>query len=112
MDPILLDAIEYNGGGINTLLNRGAVKSVQRGYWGDSLNTDTAKTKYIEINAVDPEKCELFAVVSGNEGGSSGAQYMRNPRIGLTLETNRIAVTNHGSDFCSIGVDWQIIEFY
>lgn len=48
MDTIIYDKIdevqgkvEYNGGGINTLLNRGAVKSVQRGYVTISARGDT-----------------------------------------------------------------------
>lgn len=62
MDVIIKDAIdnlmaqaEYNWGGINTLLNRGAVKSVQRGS-GQLSKSSNITNMTISISAVNLEK--------------------------------------------------------
>lgn len=113
MDVIIKDAIddlmaqaEYNGGGIEALLNGRVVKSVQRGVTG-TLNENTV----ININAIDANKSLLIYYV--------GTTYMNNAYQALaaynaTLTDNAISITvvSGGSTAYDRRLSWQVIEFY
>lgn len=99
------------GGGINTLLNRGAVKSVQRGYV--SISTSGGGTsQHINISAVDPNKA-IVAVSS--EMTNSGDVVAEVVAYNLTSTGFQIkARHNFGASSQKLGIfaSWQVIEFY
>lgn len=102
MDPILLDAIEYNGRGINTLLSRGAVKSVQRGTFNQG---DSPTTVQIPISPINPDKSLLVLI---DNGYISGYQETRSTH---TLNANYILLNGLVSSWYPY-ISWQVIEFY
>ena len=115
MDPILLDAIEYNGGGINTLLNRGAVKSVQRGFFETTIpfSDDNAIETDISISTIVPSKSICFVSADFVDMKGDGAAVntlvkevnATNIKIRLKMQPNIMA---NNQAF----VSWQVIEFY
>lgn len=105
----LLLKIEYNGGGIdsllgNALLNAGSmVKSVQRGFTKKSLNSNE-ETILATINEVNIEKSILIC----NSSISASTVQM----INFYLKDSRTIAVH-----CTLGVNgcgyaWQVIEFY
>lgn len=111
MDPILLDAIEYNGGGISQLLNKGAVKSVQRGYAEFGYDETTSGSGSIPISAVDASKCLLtIRDASATDGTINIENFVK-----YTLSSSAISYTVAKAQYGRITdlfVDWQVIEFY
>ena len=108
MDPILLDAIEYNGGGINTLLNRGAVKSVQRGVFTKAA-TGTGVYHTVSISTINPDKALVLV------GAVETETVVYNPEI-ITTElsaeslTMQIRLGYNGTK--NVKGSWQVIDFY
>ena len=104
MDPILLDAIEYNGGGINTLLNRGAVKSVQRGVISGTIGP--GKPLKANISKVDIDKTLFWFDYKGDMQYGSG--------FSVSLNQNGESVDLNKSTYGEVGASlwWQVIEFY
>lgn len=100
----ILSAIEYNGGGILELKNKGAVKSVQRGRAEISeLKFQTSKN--IPISSVDINKA--FLILDGERPDSYASS------TEITLTTSSIFVKNdESSSSKSISFRWQVVEFY
>lgn len=126
MDVIVMDkledmqsVIEYNGGGISTLLtdtttlknaattlqndatvlkNKGVIKSVQRGFHGYHYNNQSSHT--IQISEIDPSKSFLFMIAPGYT-----------TRFSWTLNSTNIQFNNHGTQGES-DIAWEIVEFY
>ena len=104
MDPILLDAIEYNGGGINTLLNRGAVKSVQRGIFANQdLSHSEERLPIVQVNQ-DKSVLLTELTYSGNAAGAGSTS--------VYLENGQNVVLKHQGSNMKTSLSWQVIEFY
>ena len=123
MDPILLDAIEYNGGGINTLLSRGAVKSVQRGVaqgtatsvFGSNYNHYGSTT--INFSQIDAAKAMAFATAMCGYDTQAHCEYSFNPIItSLNNSSMQIKTCLTGYDASDtdypVKIYWTVIEFY
>ena len=112
MDPILLDAIEYNGGGITTLLNRGAVKSVQRGS-GQLFNATSVKKQKLSISPVNLEKSVLIISFFGAFVSAGVSIYMT---AFADLTDSETIILNYyntcPNKYGAIGYTWTVIEFY
>lgn len=115
MDAILLDAIEYNGGGINTLLNKGAVKSVQRGifnYHGSGTASGLIKVENIAtFSRVDVSKSVLISEVGSDDFGTSKALYYRSVELTESGINLYFQSKSMGYSYDVYG-SWQVIEFY
>lgn len=97
---------EYNGGGIETLLNGRVVKSVQRGKT-DSLSVEKNNPKMIPISAINVSKSVLVI-----NHASSGV-YIAG--LGIELYQDYIYLTmNNSSNDAGVKLvfSWQVIEFY
>lgn len=97
-------------GGINTLLNRGAVKSVQRGVLTGQKNLQNQKwINLTTISPVDTAKAMLnvcCTLVSGTKAYSQFAYQLNGDKI-------QIYFYNGGSgDYAMMIFSWEIIEFY
>ena len=117
MDAILYDAIKYNGGGINSLLNRGTVKSVQKGESASEIsipkNTNDFYSYYINISPVDLSKAILVSDFwNSNHSGEDIVEL-----LSVVLENNRIHIklrninVSYDETITLYGA-WQVIEFY
>ena len=103
MDTIVYDAVqdvkavaEYNGGGIETLLNGRVVKSVQRGvYAGDTTNGTVA----IPISEINSSKSVLL--VNGVPEGDR-----------CSLSNSSILCEEDGGRLAHFYLGWQVVEFY
>lgn len=98
----LNEGIEYNGGGITTLLGKGCVKSVQRGTFNKSNSSSTIQ---ISISPINPDKSLLVLIDNGFQTTS------QNTRATYTLNANYILVNSPASSWYSY-ISWQVIEFY
>lgn len=106
----ILSSCEYNGGGINTLLenallNAGSVvKSVQRGYSALTGLPSSTKKVTTTINNVNPDKCLVTIDTSGSE----------NARMTNFELTNNTLIIHFDHDPSRYGLycSWQITEFY
>ena len=93
-------------GGIDTLLGKGVVKSVQRGV---ITRTNEGALTSIPISTIDPEKAVAVVTMNGKDyhfGYDVIATY--------SLEANQIAFSfarGTGSD-SKVCISWQVIEFY
>ena len=97
----LNEGLEYNGGGIETLLNGRVVKSVQRGVFSSRSITANKWNTLANISSVDSSKSFLLVTLTSVGYGTSC--YYR-------LSNNKIEVYCTGS---SLGAgDWQVVEFY
>lgn len=101
-NEIIYDALEYNGGGINTLLNGRVVKSVQR---GDAFITN-GQDNYIEIFSIDVSKSILLVswAVASNFENHTGIR-------GRIVSSTQI-VLNGANTYKSGMASWQVVEFY
>lgn len=108
----LSDDIDYYGGGINALLAKSAVKSVQRGIANfTSTQQSGIQTHEITIATIDPSKA--FCIVGYDSG--SNAMFVSSATIrGYQLSADKITVTySAGSDeTANFYIPWQVIEFY
>lgn len=119
MDVIVMDklediasSIEYNRGGINTLLenallNAGSVvKSVQRGT-ANITGAYEEKTTNISIGTVNVSKSVLIvnSIVDKVDWGSSSDN-----SLCFSLQSGKIVCTSF--DFVKTWIDWQVVEFY
>ena len=99
----LNEGIEYNGGGITSLLGKGCVKSVQR---GSNVNITVSNNKVVAtISKVNTAKSVLI---------HSQIQNSNSYNAGLTLDssgTKILCVMSSGS-LSSQDFAWQVIEFY
>lgn len=101
--------VEYNGGGIETLLNGRTIKSAQRGV-ANFVGADVVPkggTKYINISSVNVSK-SLCVIDTGR------ISYYENTALTYALESNRIVISNPRADGSSVAayISWQVIEFY
>lgn len=119
MDTIVYDAVqdvkavaEYNGGGIETLLNGRVVKSVQRGHLRKT-GLKTNNTFDIPISSVNPDHALLLQ--------DTFIRYNADPAWAVsiygegTLSSDKITIKiNADSSYGAIdaGVVWQVVEFY
>lgn len=117
MDAVLMDRLEnilssceYNGGGINTLLenallNAGSVvKSVQRGLSNVKINSGQTAS-VAAINRVNLKKSVLicnFNMYTSSNGGYCAVYLDSSTSIKVAADTG----------YPSIEIDWQVIEFY
>jgi hypothetical protein len=91
---------------LDTLLSRGCVKSVQKG-WSKGKYSDGNRT--INISSVTPSKCLVILKDSVNSS-SSGKQY---GSLLLSLSSTQLSITANGySDGDEYSTSWQVIEFY
>ena len=121
MDTIVYDAVqdvkavaEYNGGGIEALLGKGVVKSVQRGT-GFSFQTQS-DTDYgygtVTISNVDVSKTIL--IYDGYTVSTQGHDL----QVTAKLNSGSISITTMSGawmgtlNFSSQSWNWQVIEFY
>ena len=115
MDEIigtLKPLIEYNGGGINSLIEnleqvqedttaikaKGVVKSVQRGFC--SYHASNTSSHTIPISAIDPDKSFLFVIAPGYS-----------TRFSWTLNSTSIQF-NKQSTSGESDIAWEVVEFY
>lgn len=103
----LNEGIEYNGGGITSLLGKGCIKSVQRGVL-NSQAFSGGQTFSIPISQIDAEKGVLISEVNGR-GNTSG----NFPFTSISLSGNTIILKNEDTRYNStITCSWQVVEFY
>ena len=115
----LNEGIEYNWGGINTLLNNSllnaesVVKSVQRGVSTFSFNSGHLYYE-IPISAINTSKSILVAnIETANLGAGSGGVF---PGY-VELESGKIKLNHQdgaGGYYTTVDVyfSWQVIEYY
>lgn len=91
-------------------MNKGVVKSVQRGKQESTINGEALKTLTIYISEVDISKS--FVLIKSIVGFAKGSI----DAIGeLSSNTLKIIFTNIGSygmGGSPVYIDWQIVEFY
>lgn len=122
MDSILLDAIEYNGGGINTLLNKGCIKSKQEGMIFEmsipyNITNETKDFLITNIGTVNSQKCILNSVFREGSRTNSSGRVMRwsYPIIkddGIYLRISSLEDMNFSGSMDIDGLYWSVIEFY
>ena len=110
----LNEGIEYNGGGITSLLGKGVVKSVQRGETEVTALADEARDASIPIAAIDPSKAIVSTdyTVRGERG--NGVQASEFAVKGLQSDSIVLRV-RHKDNYSGGGiftVYWQVTEFY
>ena len=107
----LNEGIEYNGGGITSLLGKGCVKSVQRGS-GQLSNSSSLTNKIISISTVDLKKSALvitfFCQFSTANNNYSIAFADLTASDEITIKYRCQPSQNYGQ----IGYTWTVIEFY
>ena len=94
---------------LNELINKGVIKSIQRG---------VTTTSSIAINEVNPEKCLVIlnnghlcynrSNMDSNAYGSILSSLTSNT---LTITTNYLTVSS-GTYIGASNISWQVIEFY
>lgn len=102
----LNEGIEYNGGGIDTLLNGRIVKSVQRGKTSPLL-VETVNSKTIPISAINLSKSVLII--------NYMSTYDAIDNFGVELYQDYIHLTMNnpsGNYRDTLVFSWQVIEFY
>ena len=116
------DKVEYNGGGINTLLEdvaqlqddataikaKGVVKSVQRGVY--NANVDTGSGVIIaNISQVDTSKSVLICNIESWDSYDGDRK-----QLAVTLQPDKIVmdVYTGSADRDMVCISWQVIEFY
>lgn len=123
MDSILLDAIEYNwGGGINTLLSKGCIKSKQEGMIFEmsipyNITNETKDFLITNIGNVNSQKCILNSVFKEGSRMNSSGRVMRwsYPIIkddGIYLRISSLENMNFSGSMDIDGLYWSVIEFY
>lgn len=105
----ILSSCEYNGEGISSLLNKGCIKSVQRGI-KDLIKASSAGTHLIDISTISPEKAliEVTCALNNNSTWPSSCCVE-------SVTDNQITVfVNHGGTInqADMKLSWQVIEFY
>ena len=105
----LNEGIEYNGGGITSLLGKGVVKSVQRGFAKGTDNGITS-TVNIEISTVNAGKCAVLVNAITTQQASYGAPNV----VVRELQSNRLIldISYPGVGVRYMTYSWQVIEFY
>nr|DAO46632.1 MAG TPA: hypothetical protein [Caudoviricetes sp.] len=97
-------------GGINTLLNRGAVKSVQRGNVQGTGTSSTPIDVTINISEVNPDKCIVIVNASETYGGDT---YVPGISVkGLEGASLALHVSLSRGQLRFLNFSWQVIEFY
>ena len=109
----VLDKVEYNGGGIDALLNGRIVKSVQRGIFKLNISTTATKSQTININNINTEKSILIT----NIQTETNTGYFNKYNKSIQLTSNSIVFSIAGSTSPTLSwvqdvVFWQVIEFY
>lgn len=111
----VLSAIEYNGGGISSLLGKGVVKSVQRGCAEIDMTAASGKTvsKSITISPVDLTK-SILIIFAGAEGGYSSDLSLADTTVSLSETSINLSVKSLSSNrsWCIGAFFWQVVEFY
>ena len=111
----LNEGIEYNGGGITSLLGKGCVKSVQRGVTAvNSAGVGSGHLVNIPIIEVDSSRCLVNASFVGSSSSNLNIT-MLVPSVSLsdnqlTLSTQNLIGTQ-GPAWMGTFI-WQVIEFY
>ena len=108
MDTIVYDAVqdvkavaEYNGGGIETLLGKGVVKSVQRGVFSSRSITANKWNTLANISSVDSSKSFLLVTLTSVGYGTSCYYRLSNNKIEVYCTSSTLGAG-----------DWQVVEFY
>lgn len=101
--------LSITGGGINSLLSKGVVKSVQRGA-AYSQSIEKYGSKEYNISNIDVSKAVLIANIffedSGNDAGMKH-------KTTITLNNTSIRIDNYDRDYSvNFSIFWQVIEFY
>ena len=103
MDAILLDAIEYNGGGI---------KQVIRGC-KEFTHTSPATPVIIDIGKVDPTKCAVFCRAR-RKPDTGSSKYDEINIESIEVQEDKLIVTPYQAGMQAYQipslVDWQLIE--
>ena len=104
----VLSAVEYNGGGIEALLNGRVVKSVQRGEIDVNAGSYPNDTS-ISLSTINPAKA--YAIVNAVRNGS--VQYSAEALVSqLSAESLVVKCRSGQTSNAPIYVGWQVIEFY
>ena len=113
---------EYNGGGIETLLNGRVVKNVQRGNVNTRVSipsnfpNDGHSNLRININEVTPNKAILFGnfELRGNAIDRDTHEYAYIDMVLLEKSNINVRVGNSssGNSLGYVYGEWQVIEFY
>lgn len=109
--------VEYNGGGIETLLNNAllnagsVVKSIQRGVYAQASTTN--KTVTVPISQVNVQKSLLiFDKTYYATGAESDSYITLYERITFELTDTHILISNPDGAKKAYKLTWQVIEFY
>ena len=102
-NEIIYDALEYYGGGINTLLNGRVVKSVQRGFFEPTSNEPVT----ISISTVNTSKSLLFFEAAFQRGFQDHLPFWKTNGIELRSTSIYINKSSNLPTFL-----WQVVEFY
>lgn len=103
----LNEGIEYNGGGIETLLGKGVVKSGQRGYGQYSFTGNGVSN--ILISEVDPGKALLFhdgMILANGKELTDGMIRIGDDGTSIELISGNVTFSP------TVRLSWQVIEFY
>ena len=113
--------IEYNGGGINSLIEKGTVRSVQRGTVNQTQTSEGGPSAQrffnftIPISSIQNTAKTFFTqVFSANNVSESGGITVTS----IVLEESTIVVQAqtknavYGNVTVQLTGDWQIVEFY
>ena len=111
----LNEGIEYNGGGITSLLGKGCVKSVQRGCAEISLVASSGKTvsKKINISSVDLSKSVLLIYGEHDMYSSTDIDYV-DRTLSLSETSINLSLKSGSSNklWTLSTFFWQVVEFY
>lgn len=103
--------MSITGGGINALLNRGAVKSVQRGYVSISAGGGGTAQR-INISAVDPNKALVSVSSELSHGGEVVSEAVAHSLTSTSFQIDARHNSSASSQKLSVFASWQVIEFY
>lgn len=104
----LNEGIEYNGGGITSLLGKGCVKSVQRGSASYSCGSKPDTKTIATVSSVDVTKSIVLFSASCYVQSNLSWNYFA---ASISFDGQHIALTgNHPNTQAYI--NWQVVEFY
>lgn len=98
-------------GGILSLLNKGAVKSVQRGYVSISASGG-GTAQHINISAVDPNKALVAVSSELSHGGNVVTEAVAYNLTSTGFQIDARHNSSASSQKLDVFASWQVIEFY
>ncbi|WP_031517463.1 hypothetical protein [Desulfofalx alkaliphila] len=93
------------------IANKSVVKSVQRGYFDKNIYHGSSEYELIPISPVNVDK-SLIVLATMAYGDAAGRTGDRAAVSANFASSSTLKLVNMGNTEYSVGVEWQVIEFY